>query len=99
MIDLARYESSAEMNDPLWREGLYDEEAHLWLLEPAHRFEYLAEDQFLQVGQPGVDGIGFGYREDQSGFWAFYPQEGRFQLLAPSVSQFIEGWYAGKITV
>ncbi|HUF18874.1 MAG TPA: hypothetical protein VMS12_12595 [Thermoanaerobaculia bacterium] len=87
------------MNDSRWREGLYDEGAHLWLLEPAHRFEHLADEQFLRVGRPGVDGIGFGYRENQPGFWAFYPQEGTFKLLAASVGEFIEGWYAGKITV
>lgn len=80
-------------------DGFWDESAQLWLLEPAERVVEHPDLQFLQIGRPGVDDIGFGYRADHAGFWAYHPAEGRFQLLAPSLAAFMQGWAAGTIAV
>jgi hypothetical protein len=89
------YYSSSRATDGLW-----DEAAQLWLIEPCERVEEQSESNFLQVGRPGVDGIGFGYRKRQAGFWAFHRMEhGRFQYLAPTAQDFLAEWFVGRITV
>jgi hypothetical protein len=71
-----------------------------WLIEPSERVEEDAEAEFLQVGRPGVDSIGFDYRKGQPGFWAFHHMVDReFQYLAQSVQEFLNEWFAGRITV
>jgi len=80
-------------------EGLWDEGACLWLLEPFSQIEELGQIGFLQVGRPGVDGIGFGYRLGYEGFWAYFPMDDRFEILSPSIADFAKGWQAGTITV
>lgn len=81
-------------------DGYWYEPGRLWLIEPADRVEEEAGAEFLQVGRPGVDSIRFGYRKGLSGFWAFHRMGKReFQYLAPSVQEFMEGWFAGRITV
>jgi hypothetical protein len=87
-------------SSPLATEGYWDEPGQLWLIEPYERAEEEPESGFLQVGTPGVDSIGFGYRKGQPGFWALHRMvTGEFQYLAPTVLQFLEGWLAGSITV
>ena len=87
-------------SSPLAHQGYWDEQAQLWLIEPADRVEEDTEAEFLQVGRPGVDSIGFGYRKGQPGLWAFHRIVDReFQLLAPTVTEFLAGWHAGEITV
>jgi len=87
-------------SSPFAAGGYWDELAEVWLIEPVDRLEEEAEAEFLQVGRPGVDSIGFGYRKRHSGFWAFHRMvEEEFQYLAPTVNEFIAGWYAGEITV
>jgi hypothetical protein len=85
-------------SSPLAAEGYWDEPGQLWLIEPAERVE---EDNagFLQVGRPGVDGIGLGYRIGQRGIWAYYPMEREYRYLAPTVLQFLEGWLSGQLSV
>jgi hypothetical protein len=85
---------------PLASQGYWDEPGQFWYIEPAKRVEEHPEVQFLQVGSAGVDSIGFGYRKGQPGFWALHRMEGdRFQYLAPTVLQFLDGWLAGAISV
>ncbi len=80
--------------------GYWDERGQLWLIEPCERVEEEAEEEFLQVGRPGVDSIGFGYRKGEPGFWALHRMEGgRFQYLATSIQEFLDGWFVGRITV
>jgi len=76
-------------------EGHWDEHAQLWLIEPAERLEEEDEIEFLQVGRAGVDGVAFGYRKGDRGFWAFY-RNGHpdFQFLAPTIQQFLRNWQA-----
>ena len=78
-------------------EGLWDEQAQCWTIEPSERVLENASAEFLQVGRPGVDGIGFGYRKEIPGFWAFFPMECEFQLLAPTIMRFVDQWNAGEI--
>jgi hypothetical protein len=79
--------------------GYWDEPGQLWTIEPAERVEEDAEAEFLQVGRPGCDNIGFGYRRGQPGLWAYHRMERRFQYLAPSVQLLLDGWLSGKISV
>jgi hypothetical protein len=87
-------------SSPLASDGYWDEPSQLWLIEACERVEEELEAGFLQVGRPGVDSIGFGYRKGQPGFWAMHRMDGgEFQYLAPSVQEFLDGWFAGRITV
>ena len=80
--------------------GFWDEPSQLWLIEPAERVEEDRDAGFLQVGRPGVDDIGLGYRNGEPDFWAFHRMVWPdFQYLAPTVQDFIEGWFAGRITL
>jgi hypothetical protein len=87
-------------SSPLASDGYWDEPGQLWLIEPCERVEEEPDAEFLQVGTPGVDSIGFGYCKGQPGFWALHRMEGgEFQYLAPSVQGFLDGWFGGRITV
>ncbi len=100
MVDIERFPAAIEAGHSAeWQHGLYDEEAHIWFLEPADRYEIDEDRDFLVVGRPGVDGITFGYRGGMQGFWGFYPIEQRFELLAATLSEFIDGWYKGNISL
>jgi hypothetical protein len=93
------YPCEEYFSSPLAFNGYWDESGQIWLIEQAGRVEE-CEGEFLQVGRPGVDSIGFGYRRGEPGFWAFHRMVDReFQYLAPSVQEFIEAWFAGRITV
>ena len=46
-----------------------------------------------------MDGIDWGYRRGQAGLWAWYPTDGEFLWLAPTVEALLQGWLAGTITV
>lgn len=80
-------------------EGFWSELEQNWLIEPANEISLAADAEFLQVGRPGLDGIGFGYRRFLDGLWAFHPQESRFQFLSPDVASLVKGWNDGSIKV
>ena len=87
-------------SSPLAVTGSWSEPDQLWLIEPAERVEEEGEAEFLQVGRPGVDSIGFGYGKGLPGFWAYHRMIDRdFQLLAPTVQQFLDDWHGGRIKV
>jgi hypothetical protein len=86
-------------SSPLANDGFWDEPGQFWLIEPCERVKEEPDAEFLQVGRPGVDSIGFGYRKGQPGFWAFHRVGLEFQHLAQSVQAFLDGWFAGRITV
>ena len=91
----ADYFSSALANGGYWHEF-----GQLWLIEPANRVEEDVGAGFLQIGRPGVDSIGFGYRKGLSGFWAFHRMVDQdFQYLAPTVHDFLARWLSGEISV
>jgi hypothetical protein len=87
-------------SSPLSVTGHWDEPGQLWLIEPAERVEEARDAEFLQVGRPGVDSIGFGYRRGRPGFWALHRMvDLEFQLLAPTIQQFLDDWQAGRIVL
>jgi hypothetical protein len=87
-------------DSPLALHGYWDEPGSIWYIVLVERVEEDREAQFLQVGRPGVDSIGFGYRKGVNGFWALHRMEGdRLQYLAPTVQQFLDGWLACEISV
>jgi hypothetical protein len=47
----------------------------------------------------GCDGIHFGYRDGQSGLWACYPIDGEFKFMADNVTELVEGWSSGNLSV
>lgn len=96
---LERYPCADYIHSGFAAKGLWDEDSQVWVIEPLQRAEELPAIEFLQVGRPGVDGIAFGYRSREDGFWAYYPMEGRFALLAPTVADFASGWKAGTISL
>lgn len=80
-------------------DGFWSDLEQSWLIEPVDDISLAAGSEFLQVGRPGVDGIGFGYRRLLDGLWAFYPHESRFQYLAPDVASLVKGWGDGSIKI
>jgi hypothetical protein len=53
----------------------WDERGQILCILPATEIEELIDYNgqplnFLRVGRPGVDGISFGYRKNELGFWA-----------------------------
>ena len=94
-----KYDCADYFISELSDQGFWDEAGQVWLIEPASRVEELCDSRFLQVGRPGVDGIGFGYRKDVPGFWAYHPIESEYQLLATTLAEFLKGWYSGNICV
>lgn len=97
--DPTKYRCADYLSSAWARTGFWDEDAQLWLIEPLSRIDELDQVGFLQVGRAGVDGIGFGYRFGHDAFWAYHPTGQRFQLLAPSLEEFVKGWMAGSIAV
>jgi len=64
------YECTDYFESALAMHGYWDERSQIWVIEPIERVEERTDCKFLQIGRPGVDGIGFGYRLGQSGIWA-----------------------------
>ena len=94
---LRAYPCEDYFQSDLSQTGYWDEACQHWLIEPVERIAEEAENAFLQVGRPGVDSIGFGYRKEQSRIWAFHRMEGRFQFLAGTISQLLKDWEQGHI--
>jgi hypothetical protein len=88
------YFASARFTD-----GVFDEEAQIDLVYPAHELRKDKEHEFLAIGRPGVDGIEFVFRAGHEGVWAFYPIGREFVRVAPSISSLLSGWDDGSITV
>ena len=94
-----RFRCSDYLESAYAAHGHWDEGGQLWLIEPLSRVEEHADIDFLQIGRPGVDGIGFGYRAGFDGLWAYYPVLGEFELKASSVGELVERWARGTISV
>jgi hypothetical protein len=96
---LQEYPCSDYFQSELSEQGYWDESAQIWLIVAADEAEEQPEIGFLAIGRAGVDGIDFGYRKGEPGFWAYHPMESEFQLLAPTVQEFLAGWCSGSISV
>lgn len=95
----SEYLNTDYFSSPFAQEGHWDESSQLMLIEPVPGIEKHSDIGFLQIGRPGVDGIGFGYRKGLSGIWAYYPVDDEFSFLCSSVGELVEGWQSGRITV
>ncbi len=84
---------------PHFRRGVLLPEAQLQVVYPESQLRLACGNTFLAVGSAGADGIEFGYRVGCEGLWAFHPAEPRFQYVASSVQQLVEGYRSGAITV
>jgi hypothetical protein len=97
--DWASYRCDDYLSSQWSRDGLYDAAAQIWLIESIDGTSLHPDAQFLQVGRPGVDGVGFGYRLGEEGFWAYYPAELQFKHLANTIDEFVVGWAQNSILV
>ena len=93
------YRCSDYFDSEQFTSGVWSESEQLRLIIAASEVIERPELDFLVVGRPGVDGIGFGYRKRKDGIWAYYPISGEFLPVAPGVSTLVEGWLAGSIKV
>jgi hypothetical protein len=96
---LHEYACADYFSSPWSTQGCWDETSQMWVIVSAAEVEERQEIRFLVVGRPGVDGIEFGYRQGRAGLWAYYPIEGEFVLMAPTVAELVEGWLSGKLSV
>jgi hypothetical protein len=96
-MDLSDFDADEYLNSGDYREGVFDEDAQIQLIEPPERA--IEREGFLVIGRPGVDGIEWGYRKGMPGIWAYYPIDDEFRRLASDLEQFLDGWYRGEITV
>lgn len=85
--------------EPLFFRGVFFPEAQLQVVYPAAELRILSVPAFLAIGSAGADGIEFGYRRAHQGLWAFHPQENRFQFVANSLAELVQGYRSGVITV
>lgn len=83
----------------MFARGVWDEQSQLWVIVASDDVVERPELEFLVVGRPGCDGIEFGYRKGHDGLWAYYPIDGEFALVAPSISTLVNDWLAGNVTV
>jgi hypothetical protein len=80
-------------------QGYWDEGGQYWYVWPSDRVYEEADRPFLVIGGPGVDGIGWGYRDGHTGVWASYPIGRGFVWLAPTADALLQGWRTGAVTV
>ena len=80
-------------------QGCWDEAGQYWYVWPSDQVYERADEQFLVIGGPGVDGIEWGYRAGYAGLWACYPIGGDFVWLAPTADELVQCWRNGAITV
>ena len=94
------YQCEDYLEAPEAQQGYWDEPGQVWIIEPLDKVEERPGEAFLQVGRPGVDDIGFGYRAHQQGFWALKRMPWvEYQYLAPTMGEFLKGWLAGTISL
>jgi hypothetical protein len=80
--------------------GYYSQRDQYWLLRPSDEWKLLeAEDNWLEVGGPGVDGISFVLKRGEQGVFAYYPIEREFVWKARDAESLIAGWLASTISV
>ena len=95
------YPCSDYFDSSLALNGYWDERGQIWCILPAAEIEELIDHNgqplnFLHVGRPGIDGISFGYRKNEMGFWAYHPIVGEFEYLADTILDFLNNWIAGQ---
>lgn len=82
-----------------WAErGHFDQFSQTPVIVPLPEVYEDVEHRFLYVGTSGCDGIHFGYRDGQSGLWAF-PIDGEFKYMADTIADLVDGWCSGRLSV
>lgn len=82
-----------------YEDGYYYSESYLQVLLPLREAIINADHQHLVIGNAGSDGIEFCYRIREAGIWTYYLVDARFEKVADSISQFLDGWCNGSIKV
>lgn len=98
-LRLRRFDCDEYFGVPGFRDGVFLPEACLQVVYPESQVHLDEGLGFLAIGSAGADGIEFGYRAAHSGVWAFHPIESRFQHVAESLGQLVEGYRTGAIKV
>jgi hypothetical protein len=75
--------------------GLWDEPSQITLVLSAAEIEELPGVPFLVVSRVG-DGVALGYRPSHPGLWAYLREDREFALMAPSLVEFVDRFYAGR---
>ncbi len=94
--DFTAYQCNDYLNSDYAINGYYSKQDEWQVVLPkSEAKEIFNEDEgeligFLKVGSPGVDGISFGYRRDESGIWSHEPYEGNFRRIANDFNEFIQ---------
>jgi hypothetical protein len=92
------YEKTAkQIEAPI--EGVFSQEEQYWTVRPVDEWEQMDRPEWISIGGPGVDGIQFCSCIESNGIHVYYPNEDRFELVAETVPQLVEGWQTGRITV
>lgn len=90
----------ADYFDGGWADrGHFHEPSQCLVVVPLHQVYEKAEVGFFAIGRSGCGGIDFGYRRGHAGLWAYHPVGGRWQYMAPSVADLVEGWCSGRLFV
>ncbi len=58
-----------------------------------------AQNDFLAIGWPGIDGAMFGYRRHIPGLWVCYPGEDYYREMADNLDALQDGWANGSLAV
>jgi hypothetical protein len=92
------YNCADYFTSTLSENGYWDEAGQYWYMLPAERVYEDTDLQFLVIGDPGVDGIDWGYRRGQPGLWA-HPIDGEYKCLAPTVEALLQGYLSGAVSI
>jgi hypothetical protein len=81
------------------REGVYSQLEQYWTVRPVDDREKIDFPGWISIGGPGVDGIQFCCHTENGGIYTYHPIERRFELVAETVADLVDGWQAGRIKV
>ena len=81
------------------REGVYSQLEHYWTVRPVADWEETDCPGWVSIGGPGVDGIQFCCHAENDGIHTYHPIERRFELVAETVAELVDGWQSGRIKI
>lgn len=85
--------------ESLPKDGYYCELSRYWVLRPVTEWELHDAEGWLAVGGPGVDGIAWAVKKNETGLFAFYPIEREFVYVAKDGPALVSNWNSGTIAV
>lgn len=93
--DFTAYQCNDYLESTYAINGYYSKEDEWKVVIPKSETKELFDDDegipigFLKFGSPGVDGISFGYRRNETGIWSHEPYNGDFRRIANDFDEFI----------